>query len=144
MKTNDIDKLDKKNYNSLKLCTAGTVLYFTALVLHELTVKYSYPILVLRIVGIVFLIISIYGIISVKNKSKTDPVLKEALFDEMYQIHMYKAFKRGFFSMFYALFLIVGISEMIDISIIFTCQIVMFAGILGMIFSLLKSQKEKK
>lgn len=144
MKPNDIDKLDKKRYNALKLLTVGLVVLVTAMAIAELTLRASYPLIALGLAGMVILTISIYGLISVMLKIKADPALKEALYDELYRSHAYKAFQRGFWAMYAVLFFFICTSSLYHISVRFACILILFVGFFTLIVSFLKLQQEKK
>lgn len=146
MKTNIIEKLDKRRYDSLKLLTVGIVIIFGAMAWYELAMKtgyIGYPLLAVGITGIVISGIAIYGLVAVKSKINADAALKDALFDEMYVSHAYKSQRHGFWAMYVVLLFFILTSSLYDISVRFACEITMFAGILTMVLSFLKLQKEK-
>lgn len=147
MKPTDINKINRKRFNSIKLLTIGFILCIITPIIGSISLNIpgAIALVAIALTGATFTMVGTLGIVKVVRILKSDSKLREILCDEMYVINSYKSASWGFGIMtgVVVAFQVISIFTT-ALSAEFVCQFTLLAGLSTYFISFLILQKETK
>ena len=126
-----IEKKEKERFNSISLRTMAFVFWFPGIILIDFPLdKLSMAIVavVTSLFGILFFYAAI-RVFRVFRKIKGDPVLQQALMNEMYLSFDYKSLVAGFYSTLIYVIILFLLSNFVDIPARIICLTIIYVAV---------------
>ncbi len=126
-----IEQIEKERFNSISLRTMAFVFWFPGIILIDFPLdKLSMAIVavVTSLFGILFFYAAI-RVFRVFRKIKGDPVLQQALMNEMYLSFDYKSLVAGFYSTLIYVIILFLLSNFVDIPARIICLTIIYVAV---------------
>lgn len=126
-----IEQIEKERFNSISLRTMAFVFWFPGIILIDFPLdKLSMAIVavVTSLFGILFFYAAI-KVFRVFRKIKGDPVLQQALMNEMYLSFDYKSLVAGFYSTLIYVIILFLLSNFVDIPARIICLTIIYVAV---------------